>query len=209
LLRPFTLTAFALFAISFSGCLISGVPCEPGDWHYQSGCCRRASYCTECQNCATRPLCEELDDANCWRQRPVYASGNSATANRVCRAERIRPCPDPDFEAEGNQVQPYQAGASQVAQLRRRDQSDPRMSVKTQTRPGTAEEADDNAVQNCDWQQPENVPAKTSPADSAKPAPQHRPAAGNRSPQSVTAASTDSNIQEPFAWGYFGASTRW
>jgi hypothetical protein len=271
LFHPVALTAFALLAISSSGCLLfSGRPCEPGDWHYHSGW-RQAEGCRECRTSAASPPRDDLDDAYSLPDRQPSASGKAAAAGKLSYAARIRPHPGPLPEGEGDQTgplpeeegdqsRPCHAAASQVAQdsvrnnsrrmdlrvrlasedgpggpsyksedyvapsphLQWKDPFRPRLSTKARPQPGPAEEAAGADVQNCNWQQPDDMPSQPArPADTAKPAPQRRPATrdlsaaeSTKNPGSPPArfavvALPDKPPPEPFAWGYFGASGKW
>ena len=127
MLRPTLLTAFALFAASSSGCLFSGRPCEPGNWHYHScGCWQMANY-GDCRTCETTPAVEDLGDDNLhgglkptlWTRTPRALDGSDDTQGRPDRPTiqptpgKIPPLPSPSTGQTG-QSRPSRRSPPQV-----------------------------------------------------------------------------------------------
>ena len=87
-LRSVPLITFALLAISSTGCLFSGRPCVPGNWHYHSYGCRHTVGSGECQTCQTPhpdPLPE--GEGNPIRPRmPTQTDSASNTAGNTVAA---------------------------------------------------------------------------------------------------------------------------
>ena len=143
---PIALMAFALLAIGFSGCLFSGIPCEPGDWHYHCDGCRSASP-GQCESCARCRATEYLDDTGGCPERPMIQP----------RTERNPSTPSSSMGVT-RQPRPARKRSSQVAQLQWNEPYRPQKSTSTRSRSAPAKNAAATGVQKCSWQETRGVP---------------------------------------------------
>ena len=209
LFRPFVLTACALLAVSSTGCLFSGRPCEPGDWHYHSCDCRHAAASAPCQTCTRRSPIDGVGDTERDAKRPMIQPSPA----------RIPPLPSPATGAM-RQSGPTRANLPQVTQLQWVEPYRPRTSTTARSVPVSAQNKDDRDVQKCGWQQPDDTHSRSKAATDTTHgltprSPTAKHAGGAASAKNAgshpppVASDLSVNKPEPFAWGYFGAMGQW
>lgn len=199
LLRAVVLTAFASLAISSSGCLFSGRPCESGNWHYRScqGGCSKTGPGT-CRTCASPPDSNDLNETIInGRDRPKTQP----------TAEKIPPLP-----ATGA-MRPPRPSATRIPQVARLEWDEPvapGAPAKKVSMPISASNGVPRGAQSCAWQQPGDTPPRSipreSPSQSARPKP--KTAQTSHSLPAASGTSPGKSAAAPFAWGYFGVAGR-
>ena len=221
--------AVALLVVSTSGCLFSGRPCAPGDWHYHSCDCRCAACSGECRDCTGHLPSDDVDDTEfhgglkpTLRVQPLPTSNDldepKGPADRPAiqpTPERIPPLPSSTTGAAGRS-RPPRPRATQVAQLQGDEPNRPRTSADPAQKAVAAD------VQKCNWQQSDDTASQSTPAtDPPQPEPRRQPItpaapnAGNAKaaephlPPSANDVSVSKSPPVPYPWGYFGASGKW
>ena len=205
MLRPVILTTFALLAIGSTGCLFSGRPCEPGDWHYHSYGCRHTAGSGECQTRETPPPSESFG----LPDRPMIQP----------TPEKIPPLPTTGATGRYGLSR---TRTQRVAQLQEKEPYRPRMPTQADSESNLTENTVAAGVQKCNWQQPDDVPSRSEPTVDA---PEGTPRRGHvtRGFGSGSAENSESHAippanatppssipqPVPYAWGFFGASGRW
>jgi hypothetical protein len=232
--RPLVVTAFALFAISSSGCLLLSRPCAPGDWHYHTCNGRNPADGTGCRTCPSPPPPEILDESEVRpdqlaikptpeRIPPLPSStGTTGTSRTICvRTPEVAQshCRDPFPPRTPTKIGSKPEPLAVASPLR---SSEPRMPTKTPTKANPAENTIPTDVQECNWQDPNGPLARPAPSvDTPVPSPRSRPTTRDQisaattqpakphqpPPANGTLASKPQLM--PFAWGYFGVPGKW